>query len=45
MRFEDEVVKKIQDLETALKEDNSEHFKTVYESQIYILNWVMGKTG
>lgn len=47
MRDEEDIEKKIEDLTKAInnKENKSEHFKTVYESQVYILKWVLGKNG
>lgn len=43
MQSQEDIEKKINDLEQALKGLTPErvHFKTVYESQIYILKWTL----
>jgi len=43
MQSQEDIEKKLSDIEEALKELTADrvHFKTVYESQIYILKWAL----
>lgn len=45
MRTEEDIENKLEELQRHLEdsENLSEHFKTVYESQVYILKWVLQK--
>jgi hypothetical protein len=45
MKTEIEIKEKMESLEKALQElkPGHDHFKTVYESEIYILQWALNK--